>query len=99
MFDIEATVTVATPTELKLAADWPIRWLEALGGWEIQRKVAVKEILPEFDGTVKRLEIAGDRARWANLCVGDHVIVRCFIEGEQGSVPSGLTGDNGGSKG
>ena len=28
MFDIEATVTVATPTELKLTADWPIRWLE-----------------------------------------------------------------------
>ena len=82
MFDIEATVTVATPTELKLTADWPIRWLEALGGYEIQRKVTVKEILPEFDGTVKRLEIAGDRARWPNLCVGDHVIVRCFIEGE-----------------
>ena len=82
MFDIEATVTVATPTELKLTADWPIRWLEALGGGEIQRKVAVKEILPEFDGTVKRLEIAGDPARWPNLCVGDHVIVRGFIEGE-----------------
>jgi hypothetical protein len=82
MFDIEATVTVATPTELKLTADWPIRWLEALGGYEIQRKVAIKEILPEFDGTVKRLEIAGDRARWPNLCVGDHAIVRCFIEGE-----------------
>jgi hypothetical protein len=31
MFDIEATVTAATPTELKLTADWPIRWLEAAG--------------------------------------------------------------------
>jgi hypothetical protein len=76
MFDIEATVTVATPTELKLTADWPIRWLEALGDYEIQRKVALKEILPEFDGTVKRFEISGDQARWPNLCVGDHVIVR-----------------------
>jgi hypothetical protein len=83
MFDIEATVTVATPSELKLTADWPIHWLEAAGGFEIQRKVVVaKEILPEFDGTIKRLEIAGNRARWPNLCVGDHVIVRCFIEGE-----------------
>jgi hypothetical protein len=82
MFDIEAAVTVATATELKLTADWPIRWLEAPGGLEIQRKVVLEEILPEFDGTVQRLEIAGDRARWPNLSVGDHVIVRCFIEGE-----------------
>jgi hypothetical protein len=82
MFDIEATVTVATPNELKLTADWPIRWLEAAGGFEIQSKVVLKEILPEFDGTVKRLEIAGNRTRWPNLCVGDQVIVRCFIEGE-----------------
>ena len=82
MFDIEATVTAASPTELKLTADWPIRWLEASGGYEIQRKVVLQEILPEFDGTVKRLEIVGDRARWPKLCVGDHVIVRCFIEGE-----------------
>ena len=41
MFDIEATVTVATPTELKLTADWPIRWLEALGGYEIQHKISI----------------------------------------------------------
>ena len=82
MFDIEATVTAATPTELNLTADWPIRWLEAAEGFEIQRKVVLKEILPEFDGTVKRLEIKSDRARWPNLCVGDQVIVRCFVEGE-----------------
>ena len=81
-FDIEATVTVATATELKVTADWPIRWLETAEGFEIQRKVVSKEILPEFDGTVKRLEIAGNRALWPNLCVGDDVIVRCFIEGE-----------------
>ena len=68
MFDIETTVTVATPTEIKLTADWPIRWLEAVGGLEIQRKVVLKEMLPEFDGTVKRLEIAGNRAGWPNLC-------------------------------
>jgi hypothetical protein len=41
MYDIEATVTLATTTELKLTADWPIRWLEALGGFEIQRKVVI----------------------------------------------------------
>jgi hypothetical protein len=82
MFDIEATVTVATPTEFKLTANWPIRWLEASGGLEIQRQVVLPEILPVFDGTVHRLEIAGDRARWPNLSVVDHVIVRCFIEGE-----------------
>jgi hypothetical protein len=82
MFDIEATVTVATATDLKVTADWPIRWLETAEGFEIQRKVVSKEILPEFDGTVKRLEIAGNRALWPNLCVGDHVIVRCFLDGE-----------------
>jgi hypothetical protein len=87
MFDIEATVTVATPTELTLAANWPIRWLEAAGGFEIQHKVVQKEILPEFDGTVKRLEIKGDRARSPNLYVGDHVIVRCFVEGERLGAP------------
>jgi hypothetical protein len=85
MFDTEATVTAATPTELTLTADWPIRWLEAAEGFEIQRKVVLKEILPEFDGTVKRLEIKSDRARWPNLCVGDQVIVRCFVEGESRS--------------
>ena len=95
MFDIEATVTVATPTELKLTADWPFRWLEALGGYEIQRKVAINDILPEFDGTVKRLEIAGERARWPNLCVGDRVNRALFYRGRIGSAPSGLTGDNG----
>jgi hypothetical protein len=39
MFDIEAIVTVATATELKVTADWPIRWLEAIEGFEIQRRV------------------------------------------------------------
>ena len=29
MYDIEATVTKSTPTELKFTGDWPSDWLEA----------------------------------------------------------------------
>jgi hypothetical protein len=36
MYDIEAIVTVATPTELKLKANWPLVWLQAPGFIEIQ---------------------------------------------------------------
>jgi hypothetical protein len=40
MYDIEATVTTATPTELKLTASWPLDWLQAPNSIEIQRKLS-----------------------------------------------------------
>jgi hypothetical protein len=43
MYDIEAIVTVATPTELKLKANWPLVWLQAHGSIEIQRQLLAGE--------------------------------------------------------
>jgi hypothetical protein len=40
MYDIEATVMTATPTELKLTASWPLDWLQAPNSIEIQRKLS-----------------------------------------------------------
>jgi hypothetical protein len=37
MYNIEATITTATPTELKLTASWPLDWLQAPNSIEIQR--------------------------------------------------------------
>jgi hypothetical protein len=45
MYDIEATVTLTTPNELKLIANWPLRWLQAAGSIEIQRKFSPEETL------------------------------------------------------
>jgi hypothetical protein len=47
MYEIEAIVTTATPTELKVTGDWPLDWLQAPGirSIEIQRKVLPIESL------------------------------------------------------
>jgi hypothetical protein len=89
MYDIEATVTLTTPNELKLIANWPLRWLQAAGSIEIQRKFSPEETLLAVKGPVQHSEIAVYRGNWPDLGVGDRVIVRCFLHGEsrQGNTP------------
>jgi hypothetical protein len=89
MYDIEATVTLTTPNELRLIANWPLRWLQAAGSIEIQRKFSPEETLPVVKGPVQHSEIAVYRGNWPDLGVGDRVIVRCFLHGEsrQGNTP------------
>jgi len=83
MYDIEATVTKSTPTELKFTGDWPYDWLEA----PEKSTEAIGGLLPGQTelpplGLVQRLEIPGNRALRPNLQLGDRVLIRCFFKGE-----------------
>jgi hypothetical protein len=84
MYEIGATVTTATPTELKLTGNWPVDWLQAPGfrSIEIQRKLLANESLGSPLVAVREEEILGNRANWPNLQLGDRVIVHCFFPGE-----------------
>jgi hypothetical protein len=64
MYEIEAIVTTATPTELRVTSDWPLDWLEAPGirSIEIQRKLLPIENLPSPGCAVAEQEILGNRA-------------------------------------
>ena len=59
---VEATVTTATATELKLIANWPILWLQAIGPFEIEDKLAHAEIFerPDPGKLTQRMELDGD---------------------------------------
>jgi hypothetical protein len=83
----EATVTLLTPNELKLTANWPLRWLEASGSIEVQRKLEPGETLTAVKGLTQHSEVGIYQRAWPNLAVGDRVIVQCFLQGEsrQGS--------------
>jgi hypothetical protein len=83
MYDIGAIVTVATPTELKLKANWPRVWLRVTGSIEIRRQLLAGETWgPPLTESVQQVEIDGNRANWPNLRIGDRVIVRLFFPGE-----------------
>lgn len=84
MYDIVATVSTATLTELKLTGDWPLDWVQAPGirSTEIQRKLSPEETISPPEAPVVNQEIPGNRARWPDLKVGDRVIVRIFFAGE-----------------
>jgi hypothetical protein len=79
MYDIKATVTKATETDVKLAGDWPTDCLQApgsIGLTEILRKLIPGEIFEFFGGETQRLEIHHG-GNPLNLKVGDDVVVRC----------------------
>jgi hypothetical protein len=84
MYEIEAIVTVATPTELKLAGNCPAVWLQAPGfrSTEIARKLAPGKALEAIQEPTQYSEIPGNRGFWPNLQVGDRVILRLFFAGE-----------------
>lgn len=87
MYEIEATVTLLTPNELKLTANWPLRWLQASGSIEVQRKLEPEETLPTVEGLTEHSEVGVYQRSWPNLAVGDRMLVQCFLQGEsrQGS--------------
>jgi hypothetical protein len=88
MYEIEATVTTATPTELNLTANCPVAWLQALGSTfalgstEIARQLAPGETVEPLDERVQQRELPFNQSFYPNLKVGDRVIVRCYFGGE-----------------
>jgi len=82
---IEATVTTATPTELKLTGRCPIDWAQALGtkSSEITRQILPGETFAQPDGPGVELELLGNRIWQPTLQLGDKVIVRLFFPGER----------------
>jgi hypothetical protein len=70
MYEIEATVTLLTPNELKLTANWPLRWLEASGSIEVQRKLEPGETLTAVKGLTQHSEVGIYQRAWPNLAVG-----------------------------
>jgi hypothetical protein len=81
--DIEATVTTATATEMKLTANRPLVWLQAVGSTTILRKLWRGEVFENLEGPFQRQEIGGYQAR-PDYRLGDRVIVRLYF-------PSGAT--------
>ena len=83
MYDIEATVTKSTPTELKFTGDWPLDWLqEPEKSTEVIAELLPGQTEPPPSVPVPRLEISGNRALRPNLQLGDRVLIRCFFKGE-----------------
>src|SRR5271166_6104587 len=65
MYDIEATVTTATPTELKLTASWPLDWLQAPNSIEIQRKLSPDETLESWSECGRMVPTLASLMEWA----------------------------------
>jgi hypothetical protein len=88
MYRIEATVTTATPRELKITANCPLAWLQALGSTyalgstEIERKLSPGETLEPLTEPVQEKELPFNPSFHPDLKVGDRVIVRCYFGGE-----------------
>jgi len=88
MYEIEATVTTATPTDLKLTANCPVVWLQASGpgfalsSTEIARVLAPDETLEPLNEPVQKLELPYNRSLHPNLNLGDRVVLRCYFGGE-----------------
>ena len=72
MYKIEATVTTANPKELKLSANCPLAWLQALGptalgSTEIERQLAPGELFEPLYKPIQPMELLGNRGNWPNL--------------------------------
>jgi hypothetical protein len=88
MFEIDATVTTSTPTELKLTANWPLVWLRKPGCIQIERSLLPNETVPPLNSFLEQSELSVDRDLLWNLQLGDRVLVRCFLEGESLEAPA-----------
>jgi hypothetical protein len=82
MFEIDATVTTSTRTELRLTAEWPLIWLREPGCVQIERNLLPNEIVPSLNSFVERAELSVDRELLWNLQLGDRVLMQCFLRGE-----------------
>jgi hypothetical protein len=82
MFEIDATVTTSTRTELKLTANWPLIWLQKPGYIQIERNLLPNETVPSLNSFVERSELSVDRDLLWNLQLGDRILIQCFLKGE-----------------
>ena len=82
MFEIDATATTSTRTELKLTANWPLIWLRKPGRIHIERNLLPNEIVPPLNSFIERSELSVDRELLWNLQLGDRVLIQCFLKDE-----------------
>lgn len=82
MFEIDATVTTSTRTELKLTANWPLIWLQKPGCIQIERNLLPNEIVPPLNSFIERSELSVDRELLWDLRLGDRVLIQCFLKDE-----------------
>jgi hypothetical protein len=84
MYDIEATVRIATPIEVILSGNCPLAWIHASGvrSTEIVGKLLPGETLEPTREPTEWSEIPANRGHWTGLRVGDRVIVRLFFPHE-----------------
>jgi hypothetical protein len=94
MFEIDATVTTSTRTELKLTANWPLIWLQNPGCIQIERNLLPNEIVPPLNSVVERSELSVDRRLLWDLRLGDRVLVRCFLKDESVELAMARTDPN-----
>ena len=94
MFEIDATVTTCTRTELKLTANWPLIWLQKPGCIQIERNLLPNEIVPPLNSVVERSELSVDRGLLWDLRLGDRVLVQCFLKDESVELAMARTDTN-----
>jgi len=84
MYDIEATVRIVTTVEVILGGNCLLTWLHAprIRSTEIVRKLSPEEIVSAVQEPTEWSEIPANRGRWADLQVGDRVVVRLFFASE-----------------
>jgi hypothetical protein len=76
MFEIDATVTTSTRTELKLTANWPLIWLQKPGHIQIERNLLPSEVVAPFNSVIERAELSVDRGLLWDLRLGDRVLIQ-----------------------
>jgi|HubBroStandDraft_6_1064221.scaffolds.fasta_scaffold202148_1 hypothetical protein len=87
MFEIDATVTTSTRTELKLTANWPLIWLQKPGHIQIERNLLPSEVVAPFNSVIERAELSVDRGLLWDLRLGDRVLIHCFLNDESVELP------------
>jgi hypothetical protein len=97
MFEIDATVTTSTRTELKLTANWPLIWLRNPGYIQIERNLLPDETVPSPNSFVECSELSVDRELLWNLQLGDRVLIQCFLKGESPDLAIGRPDSNPGN--
>jgi len=93
MYEVDATVRIVAPVEVILGGNCPLTWIRASGtrATEIVRKLSPGETIDATKEPTEWSEIPVNRGHWADLQVGDRVVVRLFFAGEASPRPSVTT--------
>jgi hypothetical protein len=91
MYEIEATVRIVSPVEEILGGNCPLNWIHATSTrcTEIVRKLSSDEAINVTQAPTEWSEIPVNRGHWADLQVGDRVVVRLFFVSESQSTLPG----------